>query len=72
MVDKEEMIEAFEELYSNLKMEAMTNREDIMGNRQLFGQIKGFFMAMRMVMPLDMDEIQYVEHRLRSLEGIIR
>ena len=72
MVDKEEMIEAFEELYSNLKMEAMTNREDIMGNRQLFGQIQGFFMAMRMVMPLDMDEIQYVEHRLRSLEEIIR
>lgn len=72
MVDKEEMIEAFEELYSNLKMEAMTNREDIMGNRQLFGQIQGFFMAMKMVMPLDMEEIQYVEHRLRSLEGIIR
>ena len=72
MVDKEEMIEAFEELYSNLKMEAMTNREDIMGNRQLFGQIQGFFMAMRMVMPLDMDEIQYVEHRLRSLEELIR
>ena len=72
MVDKEEMIEAFEELYSNLKMEAMTNREDIMGNRQLFGQIQGFFMAMKMVMPLDMDEIQYVEHRLRSLEELIR
>ena len=72
MVDKEEMVEAFEELYSHLKMEAMTNREDIMGNRQLFGQIQGFFMAMKMVMPLDMDEIQYVEHRLRSLEGIIR
>lgn len=72
MVDKEEMIEAFEDLYSNLKMEAMTNREDTMGNRQLFGQIQGFFMAMKMVMPLDMDEIQYVEHRLRSLEGLIR
>ncbi len=50
----------------------MTNREDIMGNRQLFGQIQGFFMAMKMVMPLDMDEIQYVEHRMRSLEEIIR
>ena len=72
MVDKEEMIEAFEEIYSNLKMEAMTNREDIKGNRQLFGQIQGFFMAMKMVMPLDMDEIQYVEHRLRRLEELIR
>jgi hypothetical protein len=72
MVDKEEMIEAFEELFSNLKMEAMTNREDIKGNRQLFGQIQGFFMAMKMVMPLDTDEIQYVESRLGSLEEIIR
>lgn len=72
MVDKEQMIEAFEDLYSNLKMEAMTNREDIKGNRQLFGQIQGFFMAMKMVMPLDMDEIQYVEHRLASLEERIR
>jgi hypothetical protein len=72
MVDKEQMIEAFEDLYSNLKMEAMTNREDITGNRQLFGQIQGFFMAMKMVMPLDMEEIQYVEHRLGSLEERIR
>jgi hypothetical protein len=53
-------------------MEAMTNREDITGNRQLFGQIQGFFMAMKMIMPLDMDEIQYVEHRLGSLEERIR
>ncbi len=72
MVDKEQMIETFEDLYSNLKMEAMINREDIMGNRQLFGQIQGFFMAMKMVMPLDMEEIQYVEHRLGSLEERIR
>jgi hypothetical protein len=72
MVDKEQMIEAFEDIYSNLKMEAMTNREDITGNRQLFGQIQGFFMAMKMIMPLDMDEIQYVEHRLGSLEERIR
>ncbi len=72
MVDKEQMIEAFEDLYSNLKMEAMTNREDITGNRQLFGQIQGFFMAMKMVMPLDMEEIKYVEHRLGSLEERIR
>jgi hypothetical protein len=72
MVDKEQMIEAFEDIYSNLKMEAMTNREDITGNRQLFGQIQGFFMAMKMVMPLDMEEIQYVEHRLGSLEERIR
>ena len=68
MVDKEDMIEAFEDLYSNLKMEVMTNSSDIKGNRQLFGQIQGFFMAMKMVMPLDMEEIEYVEHRLRSLE----
>lgn len=72
MVDKEQMIETFEDLYSNLKMEAMINREDITGNRQLFGQIQGFFMAMKMVMPLDMEEIQYVEHRLGSLEERIR
>ena len=68
MVDKEDMIETFEDLYANLKMEIMTNSSDIKGNRQLFGQIQGFFMAMKMVMPLDMEEIQYVEHRLRSLE----
>jgi len=68
MVDKEDMIETFEDLYSNLKMEVMTNSSDIKGNRQLFGQIQGFFIAMKMVMPLDMEEIQYVEHRLRSLE----
>ena len=68
MVDKEEMIEIFEELYSNTKMEALTNSADIKGNRQLFGQIQGFFIAMKMAVPLDMDEIQYVEHRLRMLE----
>ena len=68
MVDKEEMIEIFEELYSNTKMEALTNSADVKGNRQLFGQIQGFFIAMKMAVPLDMDEIQYVEHRLRMLE----
>lgn len=68
MVDKEDMIDHFEELYSNLKMEVMTNSADIKGNRQLFGQIQGFFMAMRMVVPLEMEEIEYVEHRLRALE----
>ena len=68
MVDKEDMIECFEDLYSNTKMEVMTNSADIKGNRQLFGQIQGFFMAMRMVVPLDMEEIQYVEQRLRLLE----
>jgi len=68
MVDKEEMIEGFEDLYSHLKMEVMTNRADITGNRQLFGQIQGFFIAMKMVVPLDMEEIEYVEHRLRVLE----
>ena len=68
MVDKEEMIDVFEDLYSNLKMEAITNSADVKGNRQLFGQIQGFFLAMRMVVPLETEEIEYVEHRLRSLE----
>ena len=68
MVDKEEMIECFEDLYSHLKMEVMTNSTDTIGNRQLFGQIEGFFIAMKLVMPLDMEEIKYVEHRLRALE----
>lgn len=68
MVDKEDMIEGFEDLFSNTKMEIMTNSADIKGNRQLLGQVQGFFMAMKMVVPLDMEEIQYVEHRLRSLE----
>ena len=57
MVDKEEMIEIFEELYSNTKMEALTNSADVKGNRQLFGQIQGFFIAMKLAVPLDMDEI---------------
>lgn len=68
MIDKEEMIETFEDIYANLKMEIMTNNADIKTTRQLFGQIQGFFLAMRMTMPLDMDEIQYVEGRLRALE----
>ena len=68
MVDKEDMIEGFEELYANAKMEIMSNRSDVQGNRQLLGQVQGFFMAMRMVVPLDSEEIQYVEHRLSTLE----
>lgn len=68
MVDKEDMIEGFEDLFSNAKMEIMSNSADIKGNRQLLGQVQGFFIAMKMVVPLDMEEIQYVEHRLRSLE----
>ena len=68
MVDKEEMIECFEDLYTSLKMEVMSNSTDIKATRQLFGQIQGFFLAMRMVVPLDMEEIEYVEHRLRILE----
>jgi len=72
MVDKEDMIEGFEELYSNLKMELMTNSADVKGNRQLFGQIQGFFIAMRMVVPLEMEEIEYVEHRLGILEERLR
>ena len=68
MVDKEEMIEGFEDLFANTKMEIMCNKSDIGGNRQLLGQVQGFFMAMRMVVPLDMEEIVYVEQRIRSLE----
>ena len=68
MVDKEEMIECFEDLYSHLKMEVMTKSTDTIGNRQLFGQIEGFFVAMKLVMPLDREEIEYVERRLRALE----
>jgi hypothetical protein len=40
----------------------------VAGNRQLFGQVQGFFIAMRMTVPLDMEEIEYVEDRLRALE----
>ena len=68
MATKEDMIELFEDLYSNLKMEAMTNKADIKGNRQLFGQIQGVFLAMKMVLPLDVEEIEYVEQRLLMLE----
>jgi hypothetical protein len=68
MVDKEDMIECFEDLFSNTKMEIISNSADIKGNRQLLGQVQGFFMAMKMVVPLDLEEIQYVEHRLFSLE----
>lgn len=71
MVDKEDMIEGFEDLFANTKMEIMSNHSDIGGNRQLLGQVQGFFMAMRMVVPLDMEEIQYVEQRMRSLEEIM-
>jgi len=71
MVDKENMIEGFEDLFSNTKMEIMSNKSDIKGNRQMLGQVQGFFMAMRMVVPLDMEEIVYVEQRLRSLEAQI-
>ena len=68
VADKEEMIEAFEDLFSAAKMEVMTNRADVAGNRQLFGQVQGFFIAMRMTVPLDAEEIAYVENRLRLLE----
>jgi hypothetical protein len=72
MADKEDMIECFEDLFSNTKMEIMSNSADIKGNRQLLGQVQGFFLAMKMVVPLDPEEIQYVEHRLFSLEERIR
>jgi hypothetical protein len=68
MADKEEMIECFEDLYSNLKMEIMSSNADIKSTRQLYGQIQGFFLAMRMTVPLDMEEIEYVQHRLSILE----
>jgi hypothetical protein len=68
VADKEEMIDGFEELFSTAKMEIMTNRSDVAGNRQLFGQVQGFFIAMKMAVPLDKEEIEYVEYRLRALE----
>lgn len=68
MADKEEMIDMFEDLYANLKMEILSNSDDKLGMRQMLGQIQGFFLGMRMTMPLDMEEIQYVEQRLRMLE----
>jgi len=68
MVGKEDMIDVFEELFSSAKMEIMTNREDVSGNRQLFGQVQGFFLAMRMTVQLDSEEIAYVEDRLRTME----
>lgn len=68
MVDKADMIDGFEDLFTAAKMEIMTNSGDVAGNRQLFGQVQGFFMAMKMTVPLDMEEIVYVESRLRALE----
>ena len=68
MADKEEMIDTFEDIYANIKMEIMSNNADIRSTRQMFGQIQGFFLFICMTVPLDMDEIQYVEDRLRMLE----
>lgn len=68
MVTKEDMIDTFEELYSTAKMEVMSNREDVAGNRQLFGRVQGFFIAMTMVLPMDQEEVEFVEDRLRALE----
>ena len=68
VVTKEDMIDGFEDLFSTAKMEIMSNRTDVAGNRQLFGQVQGFFIAMRMVLPMDSEEIEYVEDRLRALE----
>lgn len=65
---KEEMIDQFEELFSTAKMEIMANRTDVAGNRQLLGQVQGFFIAMTMVLPMDSEEIEYVEGGLRALE----
>jgi hypothetical protein len=68
VADKEEMIEVFEDLFSTAKMEIMTNRADMAGNRQLLGQVRGFFLAMKMTVPVDAEEVEYVENRLRLLE----
>jgi hypothetical protein len=68
MIDKEEMIDCFEDLYSAVKMEILSNNADVRTTRQLFGQIQGFFLGMKMTVPLEMEEIEYVENRLRMLE----
>ena len=68
MADKEAMVEMFEDLFSTAKMEVQTNRTDVAGNRQLFGRVEGFFIAMRMAVPLDQEEIEYVINRLSLLE----
>jgi hypothetical protein len=65
---KEEMIDTFEELYANAKMEVLSGDSDAATIRQLFGQIQGFFIAMKMSVPMDMEEVVYVEDRLRRLE----
>lgn len=67
MVTKEDMIDMFEELFSTAKMEVMSNREDVADNRQLFGRVQGFFIAMTMVLPMDQEEVMFVEDRLRAL-----
>jgi hypothetical protein len=67
VVTKEDMIDMFEELFSTAKMEVMSNREDVAVNRQLFGRVQGFFIAMTMVLPMDQEEVKFVEDRLRAL-----
>jgi hypothetical protein len=67
VVTKEDMIDMFEELFSTAKMEVMSNSEDVAVNRQLFGQVQGFFIAMTMVLPMDQEEVEFVEVRLRAL-----
>jgi len=67
VVTKEDMIDMFEELFSTAKMEVMSNKEDVAANRQLFGQVQGFFIAMTMVLPMDQEEVEFVEDRLRAL-----
>lgn len=69
---KEEMIDVFEELYANAKMDILSGDADAATIRQLVGQVQGFFMAMKMTVPLDMEEVVYVENRLRMLEERIR
>ncbi len=69
---KAEMIDMFEELYSNAKMEILAGDSDPATVRQLVGQIQGFFIAMKIAVPLDMEEVVYVENRLKMLEDRMR
>lgn len=69
---KAEMIDVFEDLYANAKMDILSGDADAATIRQLVGQVQGFFIAMKMTVPLDMEEVVYVENRLRMLEERMR
>ena len=65
---KADMIDMFEELYANAKMEILAGDSEPASVRQLVGQVQGFFIAMKIAVPLDMEEVVYVENRLKMLE----